>query len=90
MLVPIGLQDLALNKLEVLGFDATSGAADIVNSLVQNSANDGEQSVEEAQAAVLASMNPSEIEDLRAMVHGDHIYSRLVQSIAPWSMDTRL
>ncbi|KAH7192713.1 MCM2/3/5 family-domain-containing protein [Fusarium flagelliforme] len=65
------------------GQSATSGAADIVNSLVQNSANDGEQSVEEAQAAVLASMNPSEIEDLRAMVHGDHIYSRLVQSIAP-------
>ena len=65
------------------GQAATSGAADIVNALVQNSANDGEQSVEEAQAAVLASMNPSEIEDLRAMVHGDHIYSRLVQSIAP-------
>ncbi|PNP75405.1 hypothetical protein FNYG_11209 [Fusarium nygamai] len=65
------------------GQSAASGAADVVNALTQNTANEGEQSVEDAQAAVLASMNPSEIEDLRAMVHGDHIYSRLVQSIAP-------
>jgi DNA replication licensing factor MCM6 len=65
------------------GQSAASGAADVVNALTQNTANDGDQSVEDAQAAVLASMNPSEIEDLRAMVHGDHIYSRLVQSIAP-------
>ncbi|ENH66151.1 DNA replication licensing factor mcm6 [Fusarium oxysporum f. sp. cubense race 1] len=65
------------------GQSAASGAADVVNALTQNTANEGEQSVEDAQAAVLASMNPSEIDDLRAMVHGDHIYSRLVQSIAP-------
>ncbi|RSL38098.1 DNA replication licensing factor mcm6, partial [Fusarium sp. AF-6] len=65
------------------GQSAASGVADVVNALTQNNANEGEQSVEDAQAAVLASMNPSEIEDLRAMVHGDHIYSRLVQSIAP-------
>ncbi|KAF5635076.1 minichromosome maintenance 6 [Fusarium sp. NRRL 52700] len=65
------------------GQSAASGAADVVNALTQNTTNEGEQSVEDAQASVLASMNPSEIEDLRAMVHGDHIYSRLVQSIAP-------
>ncbi|KAF4982225.1 hypothetical protein FZEAL_2109 [Fusarium zealandicum] len=65
------------------GQSAASGVADVINSLTQNGTMDGEQTVEEAQAAVLASMNPSEIEDLRAMVHGDHIYSRLVQSIAP-------
>ncbi|GKU03355.1 minichromosome maintenance protein 6 [Fusarium langsethiae] len=65
------------------GQSAASSAADVVNSLTTNTANDIEQSVEDAQAAVLASMNPSEIDDLRAMVHGDHIYSRLVQSIAP-------
>lgn len=65
------------------GQSAASGAADVINALTQNNAAEGAESVEEAQAAVLASMNPSEIEDLRAMVHGDHIYSRMVQSIAP-------
>ncbi|KAK7431368.1 MCM DNA helicase complex subunit mcm6 [Neonectria magnoliae] len=65
------------------GQSAGAGAADIVNALAQNNANEGDRSIEDAQATVLSSMNPSEIEDLRAMVHGDHIYSRLVQSIAP-------
>lgn len=67
------------------GQSATSGAADIVNALTQNNSSnsEGTESAEEAQAAVLASMNPAEIDDLRTMVHGDHIYSRLVQSMAP-------
>ncbi|UKZ56399.1 hypothetical protein TrVGV298_010235 [Trichoderma virens] len=67
------------------GQSAASGTIDVVNALTQNHAtvSEGAESVEEAQAAVLASMNRSEIEDLRAMVHGDHIYSRLVNSIAP-------
>jgi len=56
--------------------------ADVISALTQGSSNEAE-SVEEAQAAVLASMNPSEIEELRQMVHSDHIYSRLVHSIAP-------
>jgi DNA replication licensing factor MCM6 len=62
---------------------ATASAADVINSLTQNVAAEGAETPEDAQAAILSSMNPSEIEDLRAMVHGDHIYSRLVQSIAP-------
>jgi DNA replication licensing factor MCM6 len=65
------------------GQSGASGVADIVNTLTQNISSEGNESTEDAQAAVLASMNPSEIEDLRAMVHGDHIYSRLVGSIAP-------
>lgn len=56
--------------------------ADVITALTQNSSNDAE-TVEQAQAAVLASMNPSEIEDLRQMVHSDHIYSRIVNSLAP-------
>ncbi|KAK5998119.1 DNA replication licensing factor mcm6 [Cladobotryum mycophilum] len=66
------------------GQSAASGIADVLNALTRdNPSAEGAESVEEAQAAVLASMNPSEIEDLRAMVHGDRIYSRLVHSIAP-------
>ena len=56
--------------------------ADVITALTQNSSNDAE-TAEQAQAAVLASMNPSEIEDLRQMVHSDHIYSRIVNSLAP-------
>lgn len=65
------------------GQSAASGVADVVNALTQNNTGEGDIDQEDAQAAVLGSMNPSEIEDLRAMVHGDHIYSRLVNSIAP-------
>jgi DNA replication licensing factor MCM6 len=55
---------------------------EIINSMTQSSAETAE-SVEEAQTAILNSMTPSEIEELREMVHSDHIYSRLVKSIAP-------
>lgn len=69
-----------------VGNSASSGnkgsVADVITALTQNSSNESE-TVEQAQAAVLASMNPSEIEDLRQMVHSDHIYSRIVNSIAP-------
>lgn len=55
------------------------GVGDIIASL--NSANN--EDAQQAQEAVLASFGPSEIEDLRKMVHSDHIYSRLVNSLAP-------
>ncbi|XWW95719.1 hypothetical protein V2A60_003686 [Cordyceps javanica] len=65
------------------GRSAAAAAADAIAAMTQNTDPDDKQSVEQAQATILSSMNHSEIEDLRAMVHGDHIYSRLVQSIAP-------
>lgn len=55
------------------------GVGDIIASL--NSSNN--ENAQVAQEQVLASFNPSEIEDLRKMVHSDHIYSRLVNSLAP-------
>lgn len=68
---------------DTTGSGQSGNVADIVNTLTQNNANDTDQSVEEIQAGILSSMNPAEIEDLRAMVHGDRIYSRLVNSMAP-------
>ncbi|KAI0446763.1 MCM2/3/5 family-domain-containing protein [Xylaria telfairii] len=64
------------------GQSASRQVNEILNSMTQTSAETAE-SVEDAQAAVLNSMTPSEIEELREMVHSDHIYSRLVKSIAP-------
>lgn len=64
------------------GQSASGQVSDIINSLTQGNSFENE-SVEEAQTAVLTSMNPSEIEELRDMVHSEHIYSRLVQSLAP-------
>ncbi|KAI1261071.1 MCM2/3/5 family-domain-containing protein [Xylariaceae sp. FL1019] len=64
------------------GQSASRQVNDIINSMTQASAETAE-SVEEAQAAVLNSMTPAEIEELREMVHSDHIYSRLVKSLAP-------
>lgn len=55
----------------------------ILASLQQLAPVDPNEPGDHAQEAVLASMNPSEIEELREMVHSPHIYSRLVASLAP-------
>jgi DNA replication licensing factor MCM6 len=58
-------------------------ANNILASLNQTAPIDPNEPGDHAQEAVLASMTPAEIEDLRSMVHSDHIYSRLVNSLAP-------
>jgi DNA replication licensing factor MCM6 len=55
----------------------------ILASLNQVAPVDPNEPGDRAQEAVLASMTPDEIEDLRTMVHSSHIYSRLVNSLAP-------
>jgi DNA replication licensing factor MCM6 len=55
----------------------------ILASLNQTAPIDPNEPGDHAQEAVLASMTHAEIEDLRKMVHSDHIYSRLVNSLAP-------
>lgn len=64
------------------GQSGSGQIAEILSSLSQAASSEAE-SAEEAQQAVLSSMSPAEIEDLRKMVHSDHIYSRLVNSLAP-------
>ncbi|KAI1633134.1 MCM2/3/5 family-domain-containing protein [Biscogniauxia mediterranea] len=64
------------------GQSASRQVNEIINSLTQSS-SDSTETVEEAQNAVLNSMTPSEIDELREMVHSDHIYARLVKSLAP-------
>lgn len=59
-----------------------SSVEDMIAALTHNSSNDV-GTVEEAQATALSSMNPTEIVELREMAHSDHIYSRLVNSMAP-------
>jgi DNA replication licensing factor MCM6 len=58
-------------------------ASNILASLNQTAPIDPNEPGDHAQEAVLASMTPAEIDDLRKMVHSDHIYSRLVNSLAP-------
>lgn len=58
-------------------------ASNILASLNQTAPIDPNDPGDHAQEAVLASMTHAEIEDLRKMVHSDHIYSRLVNSLAP-------
>jgi DNA replication licensing factor MCM6 len=65
------------------GQSNADSAAEMINAMTQNSATEGEETVEYAQETILNSMNKSEVEDLRDMVHSDRIYSRLVNSIAP-------
>ncbi|ATZ56145.1 Bcmcm6 [Botrytis cinerea B05.10] len=55
----------------------------ILASLNQTAPIDPNEPGDHAQEAVLASMTHAEIEDLKEMVHSDHIYSRLVNSLAP-------
>ncbi|KAI9822959.1 MAG: MCM DNA helicase complex subunit mcm6 [Phylliscum demangeonii] len=61
----------------------TAQAGNILASLNQTASLDPLDPLEQVQEAYLDSLTTSEIRDLRAMVHSDHIYSRLVNSLAP-------
>ncbi|KAL2121601.1 hypothetical protein VTJ04DRAFT_5628 [Mycothermus thermophilus] len=67
-----------------LGASSDAEVVDVVGALA-GAANKLEtaETVRELQDAVLASYTDAEIADLRAMVHSDRIYGRLVQSLAP-------
>jgi DNA replication licensing factor MCM6 len=58
-------------------------STNILNSLHQTDLFDNYDSGERAQEAYLETLSYAEIDDLRAMVHSDKIYSRLVNSLAP-------
>lgn len=58
-------------------------ANNILASLNQTAAADPTETGDQAQDAYLQSLTAAEIEDLKQMVHSDHIYSRLVNSLAP-------
>lgn len=58
-------------------------ASNILASLRQAMPNDDDAGVEQLQADYIQTLNQSEIEDLRAMVHTPNIFMRLVDSIAP-------
>lgn len=55
----------------------------ILASLNQSASLDPADTSDHAQEAYLQSLTAAEIEDLKLMVHSDHVYSRLVNSIAP-------
>lgn len=56
-------------------------ANNILSSLSQNT--DPSPNDLEAQEALLQSMTPAEVQDLRNLVHTRHIYTKLVNSVAP-------
>ncbi|KAL8882031.1 MAG: hypothetical protein Q9192_007664 [Flavoplaca navasiana] len=58
-------------------------ANNILASLNQTATIDAHDGGDQAQDAYLQSLTTAEIEDLKQMVHSDHIYSRLVNSLAP-------
>ena len=58
-------------------------AGNIMASLNQLEPADPLAAGDKVQEAYLQSLTLAEIEDLRMMVHSDHIYSRLVNSLAP-------
>lgn len=81
-----GLKSLGVRDLTYrLAFLACMAAPD---NTTPNAANQQNRSVadfngDEDQNAYLETLAPHEVDDLRRMVHSDHIYSRLVNSIAP-------
>ena len=58
-------------------------SGNILASLNQTAPIDPQDPGDHAQEAYLQSLTASEIGDLKQMVHSDHIYSRLVNSLAP-------
>lgn len=61
----------------------TGQAGNILASLNQAQAMETTASGEEAQAEYLGTLTPTEIQDLKDMVHKPNIFMRLVDSIAP-------
>ncbi|KAK4159780.1 putative DNA replication licensing factor mcm6 [Cladorrhinum sp. PSN259] len=66
-----------------IGASGEAQIVDIIGALNGNVAVETAESLKEMQDATLSSYTQAEVDDLRAMVHSDHIYGRLVQSIAP-------
>jgi DNA replication licensing factor MCM6 len=66
-----------------IGASGEAQIVDVVGSLTGSAKLETAETLAELQEAVLASYTQEEMDDLRAMVHSDHIYSRLVQSLAP-------
>jgi DNA replication licensing factor MCM6 len=63
--------------------ELTGQSTNILNSLHQIDLSDTYDDGLRAQEAFLETLSYAEIEDLRTMVHSDHIYDRLVHSLAP-------
>ena len=62
----------------------TAAIASIINAEADGTTEEEDDGTgDRAQDRFLQSLTPMEIEDLKRMVHSDHIYSRLVNSIAP-------
>ena len=66
-----------------IGASGEAQIVDVVSAMTGSAALETAETVKELQDAVLVSYTQDEIADLRAMVHSDHIYARLVQSLAP-------
>ncbi|EGO59994.1 hypothetical protein NEUTE1DRAFT_121681 [Neurospora tetrasperma FGSC 2508] len=69
--------------VSAIGASGDALLMDIVGTLNSSAAAETAETIKEAQEALLSSYTSAEMEDLRAMVHSDHIYARLVQSLAP-------
>lgn len=63
--------------------DLQGQSTNIMNSLHQTDIFDAYDSGEKAQEAFLETLGPTEIDELRDMVQSEHIYTRLVDSLAP-------
>jgi DNA replication licensing factor MCM6 len=66
-----------------IGASGDAQVVDVVGAMTGGNNLETAETVKELQDAVLASYTQEEIADLRSMVHGDRIYGRLVQSLAP-------
>ena len=75
----LGVRDLTYKLAFMACLAQSADARDHAPADVRGSGNQGE----EEQEHFLNSLTQAEVADLKAMVHSDHIYARLVQSIAP-------
>jgi DNA replication licensing factor MCM6 len=66
-----------------IGASGEAQIIDVVGAMTGSGNLETAETVKELQDAVLASYTQEEIADLRAMVHSDRVYGRLVQSLAP-------
>lgn len=71
------------SDMSSIGASGDAQIFDVVGAMTGSANLETAETVKELQDALVSSYTPQEMADLRAMVHSDHIYSRLVQSLAP-------
>lgn len=78
----LGVRDLTY-KIAFTACMVRESKADVRDTVEADSVNGQRYSVKDAQETFLQTLSQAEVEELREMMYTDHLYAKLIQSVAP-------